>query len=312
MSGAAFIAGDWGTSHLRLSLCNADGNVLAHCSGPGVAQCAAEANIDWAVKLSELTTPWTTQHGALPTLLCGMIGSSIGWLSVPYVACPTELDQLAQQLQSPSKNASQDVSIAPGLACRNRNDAPDVMRGEETQILGALRLQPQLTNGRHLLCLPGTHTKWALLEDGVVREFISCATGELFALIKQHSVLVRASGHASTEHEATFNRAVAHLQQHATASLLQLIFECRSRQLAGELSSTNAAAYLSGLLIGEDVFGALRLYATPTPPIAIIGTPQLTQLYAAVCASRGIQAQQIDGAQASLAGLTAFYLQRKG
>jgi 2-dehydro-3-deoxygalactonokinase len=308
MTGAAFIAGDWGTSHLRLSLCNTDGNVLAQCSGPGVAQCAAEANIDWAGKLAELTISWPTQHGALPILLCGMIGSNIGWWPVPYVTCPTELGQLSQHLHSPSKN----VSIAPGLACRNRNDAPDVMRGEETQILGALRLQPQLTNGRHLLCLPGTHTKWALLEDGTVREFITCATGELFALIKQHSVLVRASEHAGTEHEAIFNRAVGHLQQHAAASLLQLIFECRSRQLAGELSSTNAAAYLSGLLIGEDVFGALRLHAAPTPPIAIIGTPQLTQLYAAVCATRGIQAQQIDGAQASLAGLTVFYLQRNG
>jgi len=114
------------------------------------------------------------------------------------------------------------------------------------------------------------------------------------------------------ESKSPGDRAVAHLQQHATASLLQLIFECRSRQLSGELSATNAAAYLSGLLIGEDVFGALRLYATPTAPIAIIGTPQLTQLYATACATCGIQAQQIDGAQASLAGLTVFYLQRNG
>ena len=117
-----------------------------------------------------------------------MVGSSFGWVEAPYVACPAR----ARADRGKACVAMRDgrVHIVPGLSCRNRLDAPDVLRGEETQILGALAGDSGARRGT-LLCLPGTHTKWVLLEDGHgARNSSPPSTGELFALLKRHSVLV--------------------------------------------------------------------------------------------------------------------------
>ena len=295
---AAFIAGDWGTSHLRLYLCDAAGQVLQQRDGPGIASLQAARNqsgFDWQAQLSNLLAVWPPD---LPVWLCGMIGSNIGWINVPYVNCPTDVDQLAQHAHSPVSN----IFIAAGLSATNCNDALDVMRGEETQIVGALRLQPSLRQGKQLLCLPGTHTKWVLLEFGKVMQFTTATAGELFAALKQHSILVPQE--AGTEHNAlVFLQAVRQAQRHP--ALLQLIFECRSRQISGQLSAADAGDYLSGLLIGTDVLSAVQAYGSL--PITIIGAPILTQRYAAACRQLNSDCQPLDGAQAALAGLTHYY-----
>jgi 2-dehydro-3-deoxygalactonokinase len=300
MGSPAFIAGDWGTTHLRLALCDTDGEVLRGASGPGVAQVQG----DFEATLAALTEPWLREHGSLPTILCGMVGSTIGWQNVPYVACPSRPTQIASAM---TRIADRDVFIAPGLTCRNRHESPDVMRGEETQILGALRLQPELSGGTRFLCLPGTHTKWAVLENGVVRDFVTSVTGELFAIIRQHSVLVRTD--EVTDNGAAFDAAIDQVNRYQHASLSHLLFECRSRQLMSGLSPADAAHYLSGLLIADDVASALRMYrgTTTGPGITLIGAPSLTALYARVLAARSIEHAQIDGAQASLSGLTALH-----
>ncbi|HKE44443.1 MAG TPA: 2-dehydro-3-deoxygalactonokinase, partial [Steroidobacteraceae bacterium] len=173
MGRAALVAGDWGTSHLRLTLCDATGSVLDTASGPG----ASEARGRFAEIFDSLIAGWTREHGELRALLSGMVGSSFGWISAPYLPCPVSTDTLAGACAVLREGS---VRIIPGVSCRNRLDAPDFMRGEETQILGALQLNPSLRKGRHLLCLPGTHTKWVLIANGSLLDFITATTGELF------------------------------------------------------------------------------------------------------------------------------------
>jgi 2-dehydro-3-deoxygalactonokinase len=198
------------------------------------------------------------------------------------------------------------VKIVPWLSCRNRLGAPDFMRGEETQLLGALEVDPGLRSGRHLLCLPGTHTKWVALEDGEVRDFLTAPTGELFAVLRDHSVLVHQRD--STEAgpgAAAFARGLAEFNRLPAAELIHRLFECRARRLAGDLSEADAAPYLSGLLIGSDVAGALSIFGDylASRSVRLIGTPQLTALYLNALRNHDLVAHAVDGAAASLAGL---------
>jgi 2-dehydro-3-deoxygalactonokinase len=309
MNEASFVAGDWGTSHLRLLLCDDNGTVLDTCAGPGAAEThgGRQAGPHFTETFESLVARWEA-HGVLPAVLCGMVGSSIGWVQAPYVACPARPEQIADACVS--ARAGQ-VHIVPGLSCRNRFDAPDFLRGEETQILGALQLTAALRRGSQILCLPGTHTKWVVLEDGLVRDFFTAPTGEVFALLRDHSVLVRNPAGSAAEIDAdAFKDGLAHFNDAPQAQLLHRLFECRSRQLGGEITAPAAEAYLSGLLIASDVHGALRLLSDCiAAPVILIGAPALTQLYASALGSHGCEALQMDGGQASLAGLT--YVQRR-
>jgi 2-dehydro-3-deoxygalactonokinase len=295
MHDGQFIAGDWGTSHLRLCLCDAAGAMLDTVNGPG----AAQAGGHFPSLFASLTARWRTGDRELPAVLCGMVGSTLGWIQAPYVPCPAQAEQIAAACVSLDGG---DVRVVPGLSCRNRFDAPDYLRGEETQILGALVLSTQLHHGRRLLCLPGTHTKWVLIEDGCIREFFSAPTGELFAVLRDHSVLVRE--HRTGEDAQAFEKGVADFMALPQASLLHRLFEVRGRQLAGELPPPAASAYLSGMLIASDVHGALRAMSDCYTGIpVVIGSPKLTNLYARVCALSGCDVQQLDGMDASLHGL---------
>jgi 2-dehydro-3-deoxygalactonokinase len=296
-----FVGGDWGTSHLRLFLCDAQGAVLDSRSGPG----AADASGHFSDVFESLAADWEGSLGTLPTVLCGMVGSSIGWVQAPYVGCPVIPEQIAEACVTLRSGS---VHIVPGLSCRNRFDAPDFLRGEETQILGALQLAPALRQGRWLLCLPGTHTKWALLADGFVREFLTSPTGELFSVVCEHSVLVGEHGRRETSIDtAAFKKGLASFNAFPHAQLLHRLFECRSRQLSGELGAP--AAYLSGLLIASDIDGALRLLSSSidTRLVYVIGSSELTQLYATALASHGYEAFQVEGAAASRAGLAQVH-----
>jgi 2-dehydro-3-deoxygalactonokinase len=299
MSDASFVAGDWGTSHLRLFLCDSEGRALAGRSGPGAAGIGGR----FAEAFDSLTAGWEESHGALPAVLCGMVGSSIGWFQAPYVACPATPEQI---IDACAVLRGGRIHIVPGLSCRNRLDAPDFLRGEETQILGALHLVPALRQGCWLLCHPGTHTKWVVLQDGWVREFLTAPTGEMFAVLRDHSVLVRKPEGAKTPiDENAFHEGLSRFNESPEVQLLHRLFECRSRQLSGELGAQSADGYLSGLLIACDVLGAMRLLpdSLTSGSVCVIGSAQLTRLYAAALGRHGHAASQIDGAEASRVGL---------
>lgn len=292
MTQGAFIAGDWGTSRLRLYLCAADGRVLARREGEGAAVPGCEARFEAAVK------GW--DHGApLPAILSGMVGSTIGWKEVPYLACPARPDAIgAASLRFVAQARA--VAIAPGLQCINALGTPDVMRGEEVQILGALRRHPALARGRHLLCMPGTHTKWVEMEDGAVSRFQTALSGELFQILRHHSVLARGGGEADSQGPG-FTEGLAQARAHGSSGLLHLLFSTRSRVVTGAASGAEAASYLSGLIVGADVEAALALFGTR--PVPLICSPALAALYAKALDAYGIGASVIDGDEAALAGL---------
>jgi 2-dehydro-3-deoxygalactonokinase len=206
------------------------------------------------------------------------------------------------------------VAIAPGLCCKSRLGAPDVMRGEETQIAGAIALHPRLGTGRHLLCLPGTHTKWAWLENGHVSDFLTALTGELFALLRDGSTLMRASNTGSDaqgtsgESRDGFEGGVADATAPGSSSLLHGLFGVRSRQLIDGRPTEWALSYLSGLLIGADVRGAIPLFPAP-PEVVLVGDGALNERYAYALRGQGITTSSLDGEQCALAGLRTLWQQ---
>lgn len=299
-NGAAFIAGDWGTTNGRLTLCDAQGKALDTRKVPG----AAEARGRFAAVFDAATGEWRGTRGELPAILCGMAGSTMGWLEVPYLPCPADLTELDDALSSPRP----EVFIVPGMRCTNPLGAPDVMRGEETQLLGACDLDPALARGRQLVCLPGTHTKWASLHEGVLQEFITAPTGELFGLLCEHSVLVRDQATAMEHRLPEFERGLAESSRHADVSLLHQVFQARSLRMDKQLSAEGAASWVSGLLIGSDVGGALKLFeAHDSAPVYVVGAPRLIESYSLALSRRGRQAVGIDGDHASLAGLAQVF-----
>lgn len=301
MSNAApFIAGDWGTSNLRLSLCQ-NTTVLDSVSGPGVAASAGRL----PDVLFEAISPWVRDHGKLPVLLCGMVGSSIGWVEAAYHPCPADVSALAAGLTRFDANDHM-IAIVPGLACINPQGAPDVMRGEETQILGALARHPDLGRGRRLLCLPGTHAKWAWLVDGRVERFQTAMTGELFAILRQHSVLGRGTDGMVPGLGPAFDLGLERAR--SGAGLTHLLFEARSRQLRDAMPPANALSFLSALVIGSDVSGAVAANgASFDGPVTIIAAPALADSYARALHMAGIDSLCLDGSDLSLAGLSAIH-----
>jgi 2-dehydro-3-deoxygalactonokinase len=303
----SFVAGDWGTTRLRAFLCDERGTVLRSATGPGASQSRGRFPETLHAALAELLGSGAQASASerIPVVLCGMVGSSFGWAQAPYVACPARPEQVAAACV-PMRHGT--VHIVPGLSCRSRLDAPDVLRGEETQILGAMALDPALARGRHLFCLPGTHTKWAVLDDGAVREFLTAVSGELFAVVRDNTVLVKDSNVQPVHDAQTFERALAHVRESHPGTLIHQIFECRSRRLHGELAPEAAASYLSGLLIGSDVAGALALLTgLESQPVRLIGAPDLTRLYADALASHQRQCVAMDGDAAVVAGLARLH-----
>lgn len=301
MTAPLFIAGDWGTSNLRLALCRG-GEVLELLHGPGISASALPPE---SVFL-QLTATWTVAYGPLPALLCGMVGARNGWRETPYLPCPPDAAMLRAGLHE-FELAGHRIAIVPGLTCTNPLGAPDIMRGEETQLLGALALHPELAHGRRLLALPGTHTKWAVVEDGRVQGFVSAPVGELFALLRTRSTLALGPGE-HVHDPAGFALGLDRAIQHGGAGL-HLIFETRSRQLREGLSDAAAMSFLSGLLIGNDVGAALRWYGAPAE-VTLIGTPSLNSLYAQALQRHGVGHRDLDGQRCALAGLTHLFLEK--
>lgn len=294
MSEAAFIAGDWGTSRLRLYLCDARGQVLARSEGEGASV------PDCAGRFCLAVAPWDQAHGVLPAILAGMVGSTIGWREVPYLRCPAKPQAIVDAALR-FNAGERAIAILPGLACVGKTGAPDVMRGEETQILGALRLHPDLAKGRHLFCLPGTHAKWVALVNGSVMKFQTALSGELFELLRLHSVLARGSGEVDVE-SAAFLEGLDFVRGNQDVDLLHLLFSTRARVVTGEMAKHDAASYLSALVLGKDIASGLKLFDCDGP-VQLVCTPRLATLYERSLQAYDTAAAVIDGDAAVLAGL---------
>ncbi|MDB5425835.1 MAG: 2-dehydro-3-deoxygalactonokinase, partial [Phenylobacterium sp.] len=182
MEAAVLLACDWGTTNLRAWTLDAQGAVVA---GKDFALGVSKLAPGEAGPLFEAEVRPALDARALPAILCGMIGSNLGWRTAPYADCPAGLDELARALTPVTELAR----IVPGLRCEGIAGAPDVMRGEETQLLGWLAQNPDRREGRQVICHPGTHAKWVVVEVGRIVRFVTAMTGELFAVLGRHSVL---------------------------------------------------------------------------------------------------------------------------
>ncbi len=295
MSG--FVAVDWGTSSFRLWVMAADGTVISEARGAqGMAHCvtAGFAQV-LATHLEHADAPadW-------PVLICGMAGARQGWAEAAYADLPAPVSEIAAKALRlpPEKAGSRDIRILPGLAQRDPA-RPDVMRGEETQLLGLALM------GHHgLVCMPGTHSKWARLQDGAVTEFQSFLTGELYQLLSQRSILrlgLPENGNPSPEDDA-FLQAV----EQAIADpcrVIEGLFQIRAGGLLGYVSPDCALARLSGLVIGSEIGRmAPRVGAEGT---TLLGQQGLGGLYLAAMRQAGLQPRLADAETATRLGLVA-------
>lgn len=303
----AFIAVDWGTSSFRGYLAAADGRVLERRqSERGILTVEGGR---FAHALENSIGDWISRFGALPVVMCGMIGSRQGWREVPYVGCPASASDLARGLVSfrIGNDAAGGVSaaIVPGVEARGRAGLPDVMRGEETQIVGCM-LACGISGGRFLL--PGTHCKWAMAEKATINGFSTYMTGEVFSALKQHTILGRLmSEPPSGSATPGFLRGletVARVREdgRGPGALLQIVFSARTLGLCSEIESHEIPDYLSGLLIGAEIADAS---ASGGGGLWIIGSDALAERYGRACTFFDLAAQ-IAPSDCVVAGLAAI------
>ena len=283
-----FIAVDWGTTNRRAYRVERGECVAEFEDSCGVLAVPAG---DFPGAVAAIRA----KLGEAPLLMAGMVGSTRGWVEVPYVPCPADLDALAAAVRwvEPGR-----VAIVPGLSFRDATHA-DVMRGEEVQMFGALAAGTIPRDG--LVCHPGTHNKWVAIETGRVTGFRTVLTGEMFAMLRGHSMLSEMMV-GEVAPGAAFEAGVRRGLE--TPPLTAELFSVRARVLLGALDRGDAPSFVSGLLIGTDIAVGLALGAGGE--LNFMGEPELTGLYAAAAGIAGRGAREIEGRGAFLAGATAL------
>ena len=281
---------DWGTSALRGARLDEAGRVLEEKSAPlGILNVP---NGDFAGTFAAQFGDWMKPPDAL-CLIAGMAGSRQGWAEAPYASCPAGPAELARHLHWIERDR---IALVPGL-CDTQRDVPDVMRGEEVQIFGAMRLAG-LADG--LFVLPGTHSKWADVREGKVTGFRTFMTGEAFGLFSQHSILARTLDGNAPLDETAFLQGVTRAGN--GGGLLHNAFGVRALGLFDRLSPAQSASYLSGLLIGEEL---AQQKLQPGGEVTVIGSSALTARYALALGNRGAKVRTF-GAEATWAGLRSL------
>ena len=296
----ALIALDWGTSSLRAALLDDQGAVLAsHASADGILHVGAGR---FPAVFESMVGRWSPAPGTL-CLASGMVGSRQGWLEAPYCPCPAGFGELAGQIAwMPQAPLGVRLGIVPGLFAE-REGVPDVMRGEETQVFGALDL---LGRDDAVLVLPGTHSKWVEVRGRRIEGFATFMTGECYALLRHHSILARtlpAPGDAQEDalDESAFLQGVAHARR--AGSLLHAAFSVRTLALFDRLAAAALPSYLSGLVIGEEL--RTRLQGPPGAPVVVVGADALTLRYRLALQAFGADSVAA-GPQAGWHGLAAL------
>ncbi len=308
---AAFIGIDWGTTHRRAALIGADGELLAErADGEGALACKGR----FGASLEALVADWPAADASLPVVMAGMVGAAIGWQTVPYLDAGTPLSALARHLAPVDETPpGRRWSIVPGYCLRGEDGAVDVMRGEETQLFGALQLLgPEPADGCYVL--PGTHSKWVRLHGGRITELRTYMTGELFALLRQHGTLASAMQAASADEGAGLRHDGVADDPHFLSGvadaakdpvLTHALFGARARVVTGALAPGAATAYVSGLLIGAEWADARR-QASRGEPVRVIGEPALAALHAACAQHHGCRLETLDARQIQLAAWRAL------
>jgi 2-dehydro-3-deoxygalactonokinase len=281
---AAYVLGDWGSTRLRLFRL-VGGDVTDRAEGPGIT-------MPGTVPARALAGRLAAWPDVADVTLCGMAGARGGLIEADYVPCPAAVDDWRnRRVRTEVQGVA--VAVMAGLSDRSAIGVPDVMRGEETQVFGAVALDPALRAGDHRIVLPGTHGKWARVVDGTVQSFRTCPTGELFALLGGASTLTGDDKPGRGDFDQGFARGLERAGEATVAAL----FEARAARLLDGRGRDWSRGYLSGLLIGSEVA------AQADGPVVLIGDPTLCGLYGQALTAFGHAHREIDGDAASLAGL---------
>lgn len=277
------VVGDWGSTRLRLNLLEGE-RPMDTREGPGIKH----LDRPHAEVIADLIVGWRFDE---PIRMCGMVGARDGWAEAPYETCPVDPRRLPA-----TSVANGRVEIVHGVRTQ-AGGRPDMMRGEETQIAGALRIAPELAQGDVTIVAPGTHSKWAQLVDGTLFDFRTAMTGELFELLLRHSLLV------GGEAEPSGAGFCAGLEACRRGAPLSDLFAARAARLLEGRDQSWAAGYVSGLLIGAEVREMLAW--RPAQEIALVGEPGLAALYGAALEDCAVRVTVLDGDTAVVAGLAA-------
>lgn len=297
LSGASLIAVDWGTSRLRAFLLDRDGRELAEAdSDQGISRIAAGEH---EAVFEQLVAAWPS----VPAIMAGMIGSRQGWREAAYLPCPASPAGLAEKTLPFTTARGRAVTIIPGVMLRSPVRDGDVIRGEETQVIGLLGRDPGFEG---VVILPGTHSKWATVGGGALADFQTFLTGEMFELLSKHSFLRHsvAEGEAELSTLPDFGLAVRRTVVEGLP-FLAAIFSVRVRQLLDNVEKADNLAYLSGLVIGGEIAAAkatARLMPGAVP--RIIGNKSLARAYRRAFEIAGHRTETLGGKEMVLAGLT--------
>jgi len=292
------IAGvSWGSSHFRAYRIGAEGVLTdSYNEGAGIATLDRGG---MAEAVARLVARWP---GLTAIYASGMIGSPLGWTDVPYTLAPVGHDALARAAVVTVIGPAP-VRIIPGIACVRASDgAPDVLRGEEVELVG-------LAADRHdngLMVLPGAHSKWVSLTNGRVTDFVTSMTGEIFDRLTTQGLLASIAGDEARD-GAAFREGVA-IGRDASLGLGALLFGARARVMRGLIAKQDAASYLRGVLIGSELSDAERLFAPLFDAVVtLVGQGPLAALYAAALGSAGARTQFADASAACVAGFGAIH-----
>ena len=285
-----WIAVDWGTSNLRAWAMGPDGVLASGSSDDGMGKLT---KAEFEPALLRLIAPWLSA-GETPVIACGMVGASQGWLEAPYRATPCTPVASGALMRVPTQDPRIRMMIAPGLS---QAKPADVMRGEETQIAGALALTPGFDG---VFCLPGTHSKWVHVSAGEVVSFQTFLTGEMFALLSNQSVLRHGMAGGGWD-DPSFDQGLSDALSRPE-KIGAFLFSLRAEGLLAGLAAPQARARLSGLLIGVELAAAKPYWLGQ--PIAIIGADALSDTYARALTAQGTTPSIIPAANTVLGGLS--------
>lgn len=295
-----WIAIDWGTSQLRVWRIGPDGTMKDHrTSQAGMGQLAQDA---FEPTLIELIDDWLVEGRQTRTIACGMVGARQGWIEAQYASVPCSPSK-ASVTHAPVSDPRLNVAILSGLS--QITPAPDVMRGEETQISGYLTKHPHFDG---VICLPGTHTKWAHVSAGEVISFQTTLTGELFSLLSQHSVLRHSVAGSDLDMSAFSEGIEACLSR--PENIATYLFRIRAQDLLADQDPVTARGHLSGVLIGTEL-AATKPYWLGQH-VVLVGEEELCDLYANALGAQGVTYETANVTEMTLAGLSAAYLHQIG
>jgi 2-dehydro-3-deoxygalactonokinase len=291
-----FIVADWGTTRFRGYLVENETILDRVASDEGVSQLQAGQHKD--VFLRQCGR-WLEAEPNAPVILVGMVGSREGWVIAPYASCPADAAAIAHAMVAVDLGGGREAYIVPGLFCEPAPGASDVMRGEETLVLGS-----GVENG--LVCLPGTHPKWILMRGGRIERFATYMTGEMYALLREHSMIGRPATEPGDPAGFELGLDAAMRNGGETDServgLLHLLFGARAAVVSGRMSPGLLGTYISGLLTGDEINGALSQFSRPASVTIVAESPR-ADLYVHALNRRSIATSVKPPQEALIAGL---------